>query len=243
MNKMEIIPAIDVIGGKCVRLSQGDYARRTTYADDPLEVAKRFEGAGLRRLHLVDLDGARSGEVVHVRILERIASHTGLKVDFSGGIRSGQNIRQVFDAGAAWACIGSLAQSDPQKTTEWLEQYGGDRLIIGADVREERVCVHGWQKETATTIFELVEQYAGKIQYLMCTDISRDGMLGGPDIALYQKLKDRFPDLQIIASGGVGGGKDVEQLLPLGLSGVIIGKAIYEGKITPEELVMIVEKN
>ncbi|GHV65931.1 1-(5-phosphoribosyl)-5-[(5-phosphoribosylamino) methylideneamino] imidazole-4-carboxamide isomerase [Bacteroidia bacterium] len=228
---MELIPAIDLIDGKCVRLVQGDYARQTTYSDNPLETAKRFEGAGLRRLHLVDLDGARLGKLVNLKVLEDIAAQTMMQVDFSGGIRADADLQKVFDAGAAWACIGSLAYSDPQQTTTWLERYGGDRLIIGADVKDERICIHGWQKETTMTVFELVEQYAGKIQYLMCTDISRDGMLDGPGLELYKSLRERFPKLQLIASGGVGSMEDVERLQLLGLLGVVVGKAIYEGRI------------
>jgi phosphoribosylformimino-5-aminoimidazole carboxamide ribotide isomerase len=230
-----IIPAIDMIGGRCVRLVQGDYARGTTYAEDPLEVALRFEEAGLRRLHLVDLDGARDGRVVHAGILERIVARTTLEVDFSGGIRSDDDLQRVFDAGATWACIGSLAVSDPARMAGWLDRHG-DRLFIGADLLDGFLRVQGWQRATTTTIFDLVEAYGDRLRFLTCTDISRDGTLAGPAIALYRALRDRFPALQLIASGGVSGLDDVERLLALGLAGVIVGKAIYEGRVTLEAL-------
>ena len=222
-----VIPAIDIMEGRCVRLSRGDYRQRTTYAEKPLEVAKRLQAAGFRRLHLVDLEGARLGQVTNWAVLETLASHTSLAIDFSGGVRSEQDIRRVFDAGASWVCIGSLAQSDPEKTTAWLHQYGGERLIIAVDTRDEHVAIQGWQRDTRTTIYALIETYLPLLRHVMCTDISRDGMMEGPGLPLYRKLKERFPELHIIASGGVHTLSDVEQLAAIGLSGVIVGKALY----------------
>ena len=226
--KSFIIPAIDIIDGKCVRLSQGDYSRRTTYSEEPLEVAARFEEAGFSRLHLVDLDGARIGKVSNINVLKRLASQTNLKIDFSGGIRSETDLKQVFESGATWACVGSMACTNPEKTKEWLHLYGGDKLIIGADTMNGNIRINGWKKETQTTIFELITSYKELIQYVMCTDISRDGMMNGTDITLYQKLKESFPELNIIASGGVSSVEDLRQLSSLGLKGAIVGKAFYE---------------
>jgi phosphoribosylformimino-5-aminoimidazole carboxamide ribotide isomerase len=234
--RMEIIPAIDLIGGKCVRLTQGDYEACKVYADDPLEVARRFEAAGIRRLHVVDLDGARSSGVVNIRVLERICAGTCLSVDFGGGIKSDGDLEKVFAAGADFACIGSLACADRERTAGWLEHYGRDRIIVGADVRNRNVCTHGWQNTTETSVGELAEWYGERLRYLLCTDISKDGMLGGPAVSLYRELQASFPDLHIIASGGVGSAADLEALEKAGLPSVVVGKALYEQKITLEEL-------
>lgn len=233
---MEIIPAIDIIGGKCVRLIQGNYSQCKIYSEDPVEMAKKFEAMGLKRLHLVDLEGAKSARVVNMRVLEQICKNTGLTVDFGGGIKSDEDLRHVFQAGAAFACIGSLAQTRVEKVWEWISLYGGERIIIGADIWNTKVCIQGWKKVTGTTIFQLIDQYQGKIKYLMCTDITRDGTLEGTAVDLYTDLRKRYPLLNLIASGGICGMGDLKQLARLGMYGAIIGKAIYENKITPAEL-------
>lgn len=233
---MIIIPAIDIIDGRCVRLSQGDYAQRTTYHDNPVEVAKMFEGAGFERLHVVDLDGARSAGVVNIGTLERICGATGLSVDFGGGIKSDRDLRLTFEAGADFACVGSMAAADPQTTLDWLERYGAGRLIISADVRGGSVRTHGWMEDGGMTIDEFIGLYEGRVRQLMCTDIDRDGMLCGAATGLYARLTATWPWLDVIASGGVGSMDDIRALPATGVSGVVVGKAIYEGKITPEQL-------
>lgn len=233
---MQIIPAIDIIGGKCVRLTQGKYDSCKVYSETPLDVAKAFEDVGITRLHLVDLDGAKAAGVVNIGVLESICGYTRLSVDFGGGIKSDEDIRNVFRAGADFACIGSIAQSDVEKTKKWLELYGGQKIIVGADVLNTKVCIQGWKKVTDTTIFQLVENYGGEIRNLMCTDISRDGMLEGPATELYRELMERYPDVNLIASGGVGSAADLEELAAAGVQSVIVGKAIYEKKIAMEEL-------
>lgn len=233
---MEIIPAIDIIDGKCVRLRQGNYSQCKIYSGSPWEVAKAFEDAGVTRLHLVDLDGAKASAVVNGKVLERICKSTRLSVDFGGGIKSDEDICRVFEAGADYACIGSIAQTDCEKTTEWLERYGGNRIIVGADVRNIRICIQGWKKVTDTTIYELIDRYIKYRPFLICTDITRDGMLAGPAIGLYRELLERYPGLPLIASGGVGNSEDLHQLAGIGIGGVIVGKALYEKKIPLEQL-------
>ena len=230
-KKITVIPAIDLIEGKCVWLMQGDYESRKVYYDDPLEAALRFESAGMERLHLVDLDGAAASRVMNAGVLERICKHTRLRVDFSGGIKSDDDICRVFDAGASFVCLGSMAQQDRRKTTEWLERYGRERVIVGADIRNNKVYINGWKRETETTVFELVEWYRPMLKYLMCTDIERDGMLAGVALPLYRELLARFPELTLIASGGVSSKEDVEALAEIGVAEVIVGKALYEFKI------------
>lgn len=233
---MEIIPAIDIIDGKCVRLMQGNYSQCKIYPEAPLEIAKKFEALGIKRLHLVDLDGAKSTRVVNIRILEQICKKTGLAVDFGGGIKSDEDLKKVFDAGAAFVCIGSMAQTDVEKVSEWIRLYGKDSIIIGADIWNTKVCIQGWKKVTDTTIFQLVDRYKEQIKYLMCTDIARDGMLGGAALTLYADLQRRYPFLNLIASGGVSGAEDLRRLAQLDLYGAVIGKAIYENKITFSDL-------
>lgn len=233
---MEIIPAIDIIEGKCVRLTQGNYSQCKIYSASPVEVAKAFEGAGINRLHLVDLDGAKASAVVNRKILEKICTSTRLSVDFGGGIKSGEDLRQVFEAGADYVCIGSIAQADRKKTTGWLETYGGNRIIIGADVWNKKLCIHGWKKVTDTTIYELIDRYRSYAPALMCTDITRDGMLTGPSVALYEELLKKYPGIQLIASGGVSRMEDLSQLAEIGIQSVVVGKAIYEKKIKLETL-------
>lgn len=235
---MKIIPAIDIIGGKCVRLTQGNYSHCKIYSESPVEVARAFEAAGATRLHVVDLDGAKASGVVNIRVLEEICRLTELEVDFGGGVKSDEDLRRVFGAGAKYACIGSIAQTNVEQTQKWLEKYGGDKMIIGADVWNTKICIQGWKKITDTTIYELVENYKGKLTHLMCTDITRDGMLEGPAIQLYRELAERYPGLGLIASGGVGTLQDLRKLAEIGIGSVIIGKAFYEKKIGLEVLGM-----
>lgn len=234
---IELIPAIDIIGGKCVRLKQGDYARKKVYSDRPVDIATRFEQLGIRRLHLVDLDGAAAGHVVNLDILEDIAGKTSLNVDFGGGLKSIEDIRRVFDAGAAMVTAGSAAVRDPEQVRQWLQVYGPDRILLGADIREGRIAIRGWQEETPLLLHDFVASWiqAG-IKTVICTDVERDGMLRGPALDLYGGLRRRFPRLGIIASGGVASMRDILDLEAGGLSGVIFGKAFYEGRITEDEI-------
>ena len=230
---IELIPAIDVIGGKCVRLTQGDYDVKTVYADDPLDMAKRFEDAGCRRLHLVDLDGARTNHVVNYRTLERIATHTGLTVDFGGGVKSDDDIRIAFESGAAMVTGGSIAVKDPDMMLRWLATYGAERMILGADARDGKIMVQGWQSGSDTDINDFVGYFHDKgITKVISTDIAVDGMLTGPSTAMYVALLERYPALELIASGGVSSMTDIAELDENGLAGVIVGKAIYENRIS-----------
>ena len=234
---IEIIPAIDVIDGKCVRLAQGDFARKTIYNENPLEVAKTFETAGLQRLHIVDLDGAKNGKVVNLSVLETIANNTNLTIDFGGGIKTDDSIQAVFDAGAAMASIGSVAVKDAEKFFAWLEKYGGEKILLGADVNDEKLAINGWQTATEIEILPfLLEYYAKGVVQSFVTDISKDGLLQGSSNTLYAKILQSVPDLKLIASGGVSDIEDVDELEKIGCAGVIIGKAIYEGKINLNQL-------
>lgn len=235
---MEIIPAIDIIDGKCVRLTQGDYAQKTVYNENPLEVAKEFEAAGLMRLHLVDLDGAKAGAVKNWKVLEAIASRTSLVIDFGGGIKKEEDLGIVFNSGAALATIGSLAVKEEDKFVGWLGKYGADRFLLGADVKEEKIAVAGWLETTDIWIYDFIRKYLDHgVQQLFCTDVSKDGKLEGPSVELYRNILEKFPGLHFIASGGVSSMEDIIQLEALGCSGVILGKAIYEGRIQLRELV------
>lgn len=237
MSQTRIIPAIDLIGGKCVRLEKGDYGKKKIYNEDPLEVAKEFEAAGVKYLHLVDLDGAKAGKPVNLSILEKISSQTSLEVDFGGGIKVKEDLKNAFNAGAKQVNVGSTAAKEPQMFQSWLSDYKNDSIILSADVREEKIAIHGWQTQTAIDLYDFVgENMAAGIQTAVVTDIAKDGMLEGPAISLYQKLMERFPKLKLVASGGVSGIKDVEELRQMNIYGIIIGKAIYEGKIKLEEL-------
>lgn len=234
---MEIIPAIDIIDGKCVRLTQGDYNQKKVYNERPLEVARQFEDAGLRRLHLVDLDGAKAGAVKNWKVLETLAGKTGLVIDFGGGIKTAADVEIVFSSGAALATVGSIAVKDGPLFVSWLQAYGADRFLLGADVKDEKIAVSGWQETTDRWIYDLIEEYMEKgVRQLFCTDVSKDGLLQGPALDLYKNIVGKFPELHFIASGGVSGLRDVRQLEEIGCKGVIIGKAIYEGKIKLEEL-------
>ncbi len=234
---IEIIPAIDIIDGKCVRLTQGDYGKQKTYSDNPLEVAKLFEGYGVRRLHVVDLDGAKSSHVVNLRVLELIASHTNLVIDFGGGIKSENDLTLSFNAGASMLTIGSLAVKNPDLVKGWLKDYGAERFIIGADVKDEKISINGWKEEGEDTLYPFLERYTSEgVVNVLCTDISRDGMLQGPSLTLYENILKRFPELHLIASGGVGGVDDIRKLNEMGVPAVVFGKAFYEGLIRIEQL-------
>jgi len=237
MGVMEIIPAIDIIDGKCVRLTQGDYAQKKIYNENPLEVAVAFEDAGLQRLHLVDLDGAKAGAVKNWKVLEALAGKTGLVIDFGGGIKTAADVDIVFNSGAALATVGSIAVKDGPLFVSWLEEYGADRFLLGADVKDEKIAVSGWLETTDRWIYDFIEEYMEKgVRQLFCTDVSKDGLLQGPALDLYRTIVENFPELYFIASGGVSGMEDVRQLAEAGCKGVIIGKAIYEGRITLKEL-------
>lgn len=234
---MQIIPAIDLIEGKCVRLTEGDYAQKKIYNEDPLEVAKQFEGVGLMRLHLVDLDGAKAGEVVNWKVLEKIANQTNLKIDFGGGIKTENTLKSVLDTGATYATIGSLAVKSRVTFEEWIARFGATVFMLGADVFEEKIAVGGWIEKTNIDVFDFIESYMHKgVAQLFCTDIQKDGKLEGPSLELYQKIIAKFPTLQLIASGGVSQLKDLEDLRSIGCSAAIVGKAIYENKISLAEL-------
>lgn len=239
---IEIIPAIDLIDGKCVRLSQGDYNAKKVYNEDPLEVAKMFEGAGIRRLHLVDLDGAKAKHIVNQSVLEKIASNTSLVIDFGGGVQSDEDIRIAFDSGASMVTGGSIAVRDKELFASWIEKYGGDKIILGADCKDHKIAVSGWQEETSVDIMPFVNDYITRgISKVVCTDISKDGMLQGPSIELYKEILKSFPELYLIASGGVSCFQDILDLEEAGVPAVILGKAIYENKVTLEELISISE--
>ena len=232
-----IIPAIDVIDGKCVRLTKGDFSQKKIYNEDPLEVAKQFEDAGLQRLHLVDLDGARTGEVKNWKVLERIAGKTKLVIDFSGGLSTRKNTAIAFDSGAAYAAVGSIAVKDEAAFSGWLTDFGAARFIIGADVCDEFVAVRGWTEVTGITVFDLIDRYRTKgVTQFICTDIGKDGLLEGPSVILYRKILNAFPSIDLMASGGVATVNDLEILRETGCEAVIIGKAIYEQRIALADL-------
>ena len=235
---MEIIPAIDIIDGKCVRLTQGDYAQKTIYNENPLEVARQFEDAGLQRLHLVDLDGAREGRVRNWKVLETLSSKTSLKIDFGGGIKQEGDLSIVFNSGTAYATIGSLAVRQEALFTDWIKRYGADRFLLGADVKNEKIAIGGWLEITNIWVFDFIEKYTSLgIRQIFCTDVSKDGKLEGPSLNLYREVLRQFPDLHLIASGGVSSLQDLDELQKAGCLGAIVGKAIYEGRITLKELV------
>ena len=234
---MHIIPAIDVIGGQCVRLTQGDYLQKKIYAKDPVAVARKLEQAGLQRLHLVDLDGAKEGRMVNGAVLKNICTQTRLKVDFGGGVRSDRSIDQAFAAGAAQITAGSVAVKNKEMVGHWIKKYGAERIILGADVKNDQIAINGWQEGSGLDVFDFIEAYSDEgIRYVVCTDVSRDGLLQEPSVALYQRLMDRFPGIKLIASGGVASRDDLRKLEDVGVYGAIVGKAIYEEKITLEEL-------
>ena len=233
---IELIPAIDIIEGKCVRLTKGDYDTKKVYGD-PLEMAKRFEDLGMRRLHVVDLDGAKSKHVVNIAVLRSITSQTSLTVDFGGGVKSDEDLEKAYDAGAAMVTAGSIAVSDPERYLGWLAKYGADRLILGADVRNGYVSINGWLEDSSVRLEDFLLRYmkAGT-KNVLCTEISRDGTLSGPATELYKSIMERYPECHLIASGGVGGTDDILALERAGIPAVVFGKAFYEGKIEIEKI-------
>jgi phosphoribosylformimino-5-aminoimidazole carboxamide ribotide isomerase len=234
---MKIIPAIDIIDGKCVRLSQGDYNQKTIYNEDPLEVAKNFEGAGIQYLHVVDLDGAKGGEVVNYKVLEKIANKTALHVDFGGGIKTEESLKIAFESGAAQVTLGSIAAKNKELTLHWLEVYGADKLILGADTKAGKIATDGWLKASEMDVTDFIVDYHEQgFSHVISTDINKDGMLQGPSIELYQDIQQAAPKVNVIASGGVSSLKDLEALGELKVYGVIIGKAIYENRISLKDL-------
>lgn len=234
---MEIIPAIDVIDGKCVRLTQGDYQQKKEYHSNPLDIAKQFEDVGIRRLHLVDLDGARLKKITNQKVLETIASQTKLKIDFGGGLQSDADVAIAFNAGATQITAGSIAVKNSDLVKLWMQQYGADKIIIGTDSKNGKIAVSGWQETTSIDIDTLVEDYLPYgLSYSICTDVAKDGLLQGPSFELYKRLQASFPKIHWIASGGVSDMNDIEQLKTLGLYGVVVGKAFYEGHITLKQM-------
>jgi phosphoribosylformimino-5-aminoimidazole carboxamide ribotide isomerase len=234
---IEIIPAIDLIDGKCVRLSQGDFSQKTIYNENPLEVAKEFEQIGIKRVHLVDLDGAKNGKVTNLETLETISKNTNLTIDFGGGIKFDEDIKSIFNAGASIASIGSIAVKDSEKFFSWLEKYGSEKILLGADVRNGKLAINGWLTDTELEILPFLKNYFVKgVMQAFCTDISKDGVLQGSSNELYAEILSGLPNLKLIASGGVSKIEDVYELEKIGCSGVIIGKAIYEGRIKLEEI-------
>ena len=234
---MTIIPAIDIIDGKCVRLTKGDYEQQTIYNEDPLEVARQFEDAGLKRLHLVDLDGAKEGDVKNWKVLEKIASKTKLVIDFSGGISTIENLDITFNSGATYAAVGSIAVKDEFTFTGWILAFGADKFIIGADVKDEIIVIKGWTETTTINVLDFIDKYKLKgVKQFFCTDVNKDGLLQGPATNLYKKIINEHPSIDLIASGGVTTVKDIEELREAGCTSAIIGKAIYENKISLKEL-------
>ena len=229
---MQIVPAFDLMDGRLVRLHQGDFQQKTEYSADPLELARQMEDAGIRRLHIVDLDGARDGKPVHLDLLARIAGHTRLTIDYGGGLRSMAALRQVWDAGAALFSVGSVAMKAPDEFRAWVERFGAEKFLVGADVRNRQVAAHGWTDQTGLDVFDFIRRVKalGVMQFSV-TDIERDGSLNGPALDLYRDILAEFPDIQLTASGGISSVADFEPLLELGCSGVIIGKAFFEGLV------------
>lgn len=240
---IEIIPAIDIIDGKCVRLSQGNYNEKKVYNENPLEVAKMFEDAGIRRLHLVDLDGAKAKHIVNYKVLEQIATHTSLVIDFGGGIQTGEDIDVAFSAGASMISSGSIAAKNRRLFAEWVKKYGGDKIILGADCKNRQIAVSGWEEPTSLYVVPFIGNYAQYgVEKVICTDITKDGMLGGPSIELYKIILTYIPSIYLIASGGVSCKQDILDLEEAGVPAVIMGKAIYENKVTLKELAEIQSK-
>ena len=234
---IELIPAIDIIDGKCVRLSQGDYNTQKVYNESPLEVAKEFEANGIRRLHVVDLDGAKSSHIVNYKVLDQIAGHTSLTIDFGGGIKTDEDLTIAFEYGAQMVTLGSIAVKNPDLFKSWLHKYGAERIILGADVKDNRISVNGWKEESQQELLPFLDDYTQEgIRKVLCTDISRDGMLQGPSIDLYKQIMAQFPDMHLIASGGVSGLDDIIRLDEAGIPAVVFGKALYEGRITLKDL-------
>lgn len=235
---IQLVPAIDIIEGKCVRLSKGDYDTKKIYSDNPVDMAKRFEDAGITRLHVVDLDGAKASHIVNYKTLESIASATKLTIDFGGGLKSDEDLKIAFESGASMITGGSIAVKNPAVFESWLKKYGADKIILGADVKERKIAVTGWTEETSLELADFLNDYTSKgINKVICTDIAKDGMLKGPSIELYKEILAAHPGMHLIASGGVSSMDDIEALDKAGVPAVIFGKAFYEGKITIDQLV------
>jgi len=234
---MRIIPAIDIIEGKCVRLSQGDYNQKTVYNENPLEVAKEFEDAGLKYLHLVDLDGAKAKKVVSWKVLESIVSKTSLQVDFGGGLRTAEDVQAVFDSGAKQITAGSIAVNDRETVLRWISEFDSEQIILGADAKNGRIATHGWLDDSGLDVIEFISDYQKEgIEYVVCTDIAKDGMLQGPSIELYKQIMTVSKGVKLIASGGVSSINDLKKLKTIGCDAAIVGKAIYEAKFSLKEL-------
>jgi len=241
---MRIIPAIDIIDGKCVRLSKGDYATKKIYNEHPLEVAKAFEGVGIQYLHLVDLDGAKSQHIVNYKVLEDIASKTSLKIDFGGGLKSDKDLHIAFESGASQITGGSIAVKNPEIFKGWLNSYGADKIILGADAQDEKVAISGWMEESKEELIPFIAAYQKEgVSYVICTDISKDGMLEGPSFSLYKRILDQVPEIKLIASGGISHFDELPQLAEMGCEGTIIGKAIYEERISLKQLESFILEN
>jgi phosphoribosylformimino-5-aminoimidazole carboxamide ribotide isomerase len=235
--KIELIPAIDLINGQCVRLTQGDYERKKVYGTSPVDLAKEFEDLGFQRLHVVDLDGAKSKHVVNIPVLEAITTSTHLKVDFGGGIKTEEDIAKAFEHGASLVTVGSIAVTDPELFISWLDRFGAEKMILGADVRHGKVSINGWKEDSSEELLPFLKQYIDKgIKSVLCTEISKDGTLQGPAVDLYAKIMKAYPQLHLIASGGVSKIEDIEELEKKGIPAVVFGKAIYEGKIDIKQL-------
>lgn len=235
---MLLIPAIDIINGRCVRLTKGDYATEKVYADDPVEVARQMEALGFRRLHVVDLDGARSKHVVNLDVLQRITRETHLVVDFGGGVKTDEDMQKVIDAGAQMVTVGSIAVTDPERVHDWLQKFGPERIVLGADVKNGLISINGWKEESTLKLFPFLDSYMQQgIRHVLCTDIGKDGMLQGPATVLYQTIMQAYPDCLLIASGGVSCIEDIRALNIAGIPAVVFGKAIYEGRINLQELI------
>ena len=237
---IELVPAIDIIGGQCVRLTKGDYDQKTVYRDSPSEVAKEFEDLGFRRLHVVDLDGAKSRHIVNDAVLKAITTETGLTVDFGGGIKTDEDIEKAFASGASMVTVGSIAVTRPELFIGWLEKYGAERMILGADVRHGKISINGWKEDSREDLLPFLKKYidAG-VKNVLCTEISKDGTLSGPATDLYKEIMDAYPDIRLIASGGVSSIDDIRALDAAGIPSVVFGKAIYEGKINLNELLCL----
>jgi phosphoribosylformimino-5-aminoimidazole carboxamide ribotide isomerase len=234
---MRIIPAIDIIEGACVRLSKGDYATKKVYNENPLEVAKQFEAHGITHLHLVDLDGAKSKHIVNHKILEQIASQTSLKVDFGGGLKTDEDLRIAFESGASQITGGSIAVKNPDTFKSWLSKFGSNKIILGADAHNRKIAISGWLEESDDDVVEFISSYNKEgVSYVICTDISKDGMLEGPSFDLYEEILKSTPDLKLIASGGISTFDELPKLAAMGCEGTIIGKAIYENRISLKQL-------
>ena len=234
---MRIIPAIDIIEGKCVRLSQGNYDTKKIYNENPLEIAKEFQDHGIRYLHLVDLDGARSKHIVNHKVLEQIASGTSLKIDFGGGLKSDEDLKIAFESGASQITGGSIAVKDPEIFASWLTRFGREKIILGADAQNEKVAINGWEEDSELDLLPFIRQYKEKgVEYVICTDISKDGMLQGPSVELYRKILGEIDGIKLIASGGIASFDDLPELAEAGCEGAILGKAIYEGRISLKQL-------